>query len=205
VLEWLLESFPVTDREVSSVHAPFMLAYLINWINVRITWLAEEASELTVGRQNNAELVLSVAELDKLAHILMMLVTCISIDTDPVGEPSKSDGNISSIDQLATGAKEYYTSEAEMRPPPEPLFRPSDLIVVLFQNLTSSTSLKDLRRRLDQHHQLHLLQTLVKKLKAAGRQFTIEWERDDFLKWIASILKVFDSSAPIQGGSRDKS
>jgi hypothetical protein len=135
----------------------------------------------------------------------MMLVTCISIDADPVGEPSSSDGNISSIDQLATGAKEYYTSEAEMRPPSEPLIRPSDLMVVLFQSLTSSTSLEDLRRRLNHHHQLHLLQTLVKKLKAAGQQFTIEWERDDFLKWIASILKVFDSSAPIQGGSRGKS
>lgn len=123
----------------------------------------------------------------------MKLVSLISIDNDLEGEPSNPDEKNTSLERVAEGARTYYTSEAEMRPPPEPSFRSSDLVVVLFQNLTSSESLMVLRRRLHHHHQLQLLQTLVNKLKAADIQSTIEWERDDFLKWIASILKVFGS------------
>lgn len=36
VLEWILKSFPMTDREVSSVHAPLMLSYLVMWLNVSV-------------------------------------------------------------------------------------------------------------------------------------------------------------------------
>lgn len=190
MLEWLLESFPIVDREISDVHAPFMLAYLVSWIDVRIS-TQQQANDLTQWFQETFELCFSVAEVDTLMHILEMLVALLPADADAAQDSAHLNESKTSVGHLVSEAQAYYASEAEMRPPTEPSVCPSVLIAGLFQNLTSSTMLVGLRQRLRHHQQLALLQALVKKLMSAGQRATIDWNRDDFLDWIVSILKVF--------------
>lgn len=118
-----------------------------------------------------------------------MLVAMLSADAESSGsaKPKESD---TSIAHLVDAARDYYTSEAGMRPPSEPSLRVADLPIVLFQNLTSSTALKGFKSHLHHRQLLRLLQAVVGKLKGTDLHRPLDWERESFLLWVVTILKV---------------
>jgi hypothetical protein len=36
MVEWLLQSFPNSDKEISTVHVPLLLGQLVRWLNVSL-------------------------------------------------------------------------------------------------------------------------------------------------------------------------
>lgn len=185
VVEWILQSFPVTDREVSSVHAPLMVAYLVTWLNVscrnsaRIRGLRRGERE-----QDEKPRDVTPQELDSVVHILEMLISHLAIAELVVKEEHTA------IAQLMDAGRVYYTSEASLRPPPAPTIFPADLPIVLFQNLTSATILEQMKTCLGPRQQLRLLQAIVEKIMGSEVGRIVEWERESFLRWVEAILEV---------------
>lgn len=136
-------------------------------------------------QQDQKAPMLSSSQVDTVGHILEMLISLLSIDPE-----SRKSEHLTPISQLVDIVRDYYTSEADLRPPPEPAIRVADLPVVLFQNLTSATVLEGSKARLGHHHLLRLVRTVMKKLKGIEMNGSIEWERESFLQWVATILEV---------------
>jgi hypothetical protein len=114
-----------------------------------------------------------------------MLISLLSTDAE-----SKKLKRRTPLSELVSIAREYYTSEADLRPPSEPAICVADLPVVLFQNLTSATVLEGLKARLGHHHLLRLVRMVVKKVTGSEMSGLIEWERESFLQWVDTILQV---------------
>lgn len=127
-----------------------------------------------------------------------MLIALLPTEMDASQNSAKPNLSEAFVEQLTADGKAYYASEAEDRPPAAPAIHLAYLVPALFQSLTSSLTLIGLKQRLRRHQQLGLLQELVKKLKAAGKQVTIQWDREEFLDWIVSALKVYGTSSLLE-------
>jgi hypothetical protein len=138
-----------------------------------------------VREQHEKPLELPSGELDTVVHVLEMLISILFTETElsVKEEPTP-------IANLVDTAQDYYTSEASLRPPPEPTTPPTDLPIVLFQNLTSAIALEGMKKRLGHQHRLKLLQVIVKRMKGTEVNRIVEWQRESFLSWVDRILRV---------------
>lgn len=142
-------------------------------------------------------------EVEKLVHIFKMLIALFPTEMDASQNSAKPDLSEAFVEQLTARGKAYYASEAEDRPPAAPAIHPAYLVPALFHSLTSASTLVGLQQRLRHHQQLGLLQELVKKFKAAAQQVSIQWNREEFLNWIVSALKVYGTSSLLERRGAD--
>lgn len=128
---------------------------------------------------------MALGELDTVVHVLEMLISLLFTETESgvKEEPTP-------IANLVDTARDYYTSEASLRPPPEPTVSSTGLPIVLFQNLTSATGLEGLKMRLGHRQRLEILQMVIKRIKGTEVDRIVDWGRESFLKWVDTILQV---------------